>query len=79
VIGDFVASGDVAGLIIIVMLVEMAVLFRRRRPLFWRALPNILAGIGLLAAWLASQASPPLALIFLAAAGTAHATSLFRS
>jgi hypothetical protein len=77
-IGDLVASGDVAGLIILVMLVEILVLFRTRRALLWRALPNILAGMALLAAWLASQTNALLALLFLAAAGAAHGLSLIR-
>ncbi len=77
-IGDLVASGDIAGLIILVMLVEILVLLRTRRALLWRALPNILAGMGLLAAWLVSQTNALLALLFLAVAGVAHATSLIR-
>jgi hypothetical protein len=77
-IATFVASGDIAGLIILVMLVEILVLFRRKRALLWRALPNILAGMGLLAAWLVSQTNALLALLFLAVAGVAHATSLIR-
>ena len=78
-IGGLVASGDIAGLIILVMLVEILVLFRTRRGLLWRALPNILAGMGLLAAWLVSQTNALLALLCLAAAGVAHAVSLIRS
>jgi len=78
-IGDLVASGDIAGLIMLVMLIEILVLYRTRRALLWRALPNILAGLGLLAAWLVSQTNALLALLCLAAAGAAHGVSLVRS
>jgi hypothetical protein len=77
-ISGVVASGDIAALIILVMLVELAVLFRRRRALAWRMLPNILAGMGILAAWLVAQTHVVLALAFLAAAGAAHVVSLLR-
>jgi hypothetical protein len=77
-IGTFVGSGDIAGLIILVMIVELVVLFRRDTARAWRALPNIVAGMGILAAWLASQTNALLALALLAGAGIAHAASLVR-